>query len=310
MTNIEVERSNLIGVPVDKVYATVRDFKSWPRWSPWLCSEPNCQLHFAPDGSSYSWEGEVVGAGEMKVISEKENEFIDYELTLTKPWKSVAQVRFHFRPEGDRTRTTWSLKSQLPFYLFWMRGMMTSAIGMDYQRGLAMLKDLLKKGSVPSSLDFMGPFSFDGLSYVGIQTSCRIADVAEKMEADMNKVQKWVQDQHITPSGKPLSIYRKWNLTQGTTTYTIGFPVEKIPGWLPENFVSGKIPPCQVQRFQHTGPYRHLGNAWSTGMAHIRAKKWQPLRSVHPFEIYENNPDEVPSEELVTTVHFPIKVGK
>lgn len=310
MSKIEVERSNLIGVPVEEVFATVRDFKSWPLWSPWLCTQPDCQLDFADDNSSYRWEGDVVGAGEMKVVAEKKNEYIDYELTQQKPWKSVSQVRFLFKPEGDRTRTTWELKSKLPLHLFWMRGMTSAAIGMDYQRGLAMLKALMKNGAVPSALDFMGATGFEGLSYVGIQTSCRIADVAEKMEADMLKIKKWVQDQHITPAGKPLSIYHKWSPTQGSTTYTLGFPVEKVPGWLPENFVSGKIPACQVQRFRHTGPYLYLSNAWSTGMAHLRAKKWHPLRSVHPFEIYENDPTEVSAEELVTTVHFPMKAVK
>lgn len=309
MGKIEVERSNLIGAPVEKVYSTVRDFQSWPQWSPWICAEPTCKLEFSDDGSQYSWEGEVVGSGTMKVIAEKENKYIDYELTLLKPWKSVAKVRFIFRPEGDRTRTTWTMNSNLPLYLFWMKGMMTSAIGMDYQRGLAMLKDLLKHGKISSSLDFMGPTQFDGLSYVGIKTSCRIADIAEKMEADMLKLQKWVQDQHITPSGPPFSIYHRWSPTQGTTAYTIAFPVEKVPSWLPENFVSGKIPPCQVQRFRHTGSYRHLGNAWSTGMAHLRAKKWNRLRSVAPFEIYENDPSQVAEDELVTTVHFPMKAS-
>ena len=34
--------------------------------------------------------------------------------------------------------------------------MMEAFIGMDYDRGLLMLKDLVEKGSVPSKLDFIG----------------------------------------------------------------------------------------------------------------------------------------------------------
>ena len=310
MSNFEVERSTLIGKPAEEVYATVRDFKTWPRWSPWLCAEPDCPLVFAPDGNSYSWDGEIVGAGEMKVVAESENESIDYELKMTKPWKSVSKVRFRFGREGDRTRVTWSMEGSLPFYLFWMKGMMTSAIGMEYKRGLAMLKDLIRKGKVPSTLEFAGAGEFRGLVYVGIKNSCQISNIAEKMEADLLRLRKWVQDQHITPSGVPLSIYHKWSLTQGTTCYTIAFPVEKVPGWLPENFVSGKIPVCQVQRIRHTGSYLHLGNAWSAGRASIRAKKWKSRRGIDPFETYDNDPNEVAEEELVTTVHFPMAEGK
>ena len=310
MSTFDVERSNLIGKPAEEVYATVRDFKTWPKWSPWLCAEPDCQLVFSPDGNSYSWKGEIVGEGEMKVVSERENELIEYELTMVKPHKSVSKVRFRFGREGDRTRVTWLMDGSLPAYLFWMKGIMTSAIGMEYKRGLAMLKDLIQKGAVPSNLGFEGQAEFQGLKYVGMKNTCRITDIAEKMEGDLLRLKKWVQDQHITPSGTPLSIYHKWSLVQGTTSYTIAFPVDKVPGWLPENFVSGEIPTCQVQRIRHTGSYLHLGNAWSAGMAYIRAKQWKARRGVHPFETYDNDPGDVAEAELVTTVHFPIAEAK
>ncbi len=308
MSLVEVERSILIGVPIEEVYATVRDFKSWPQWSPWLCAEPNCQLDFTSDGTSYQWNGEVVGAGQMRVTSERANQSIDYELTLTSPIKSVAQVRFLFVPEGDRTRTTWEMKSKLPLSLFWMKGILSANIGMDYRRGLTMLKDYLQLGHVPFEVTLQGVHQFPGLSFVGIKTDCRIVDIAEKMEADMNKLQKWIQDQHITPAGLPLSIYHKWSPVQGTTRYTLAFPVEKIPGWLPENFTSGKIPPCSTQKIQHTGSYNHLISAWAVGHAYTRAKKWQSQRSIAPFEIYESDPEKTLAEKLVTSIHFPQKV--
>lgn len=307
MSNFEVERSNLIKCQVEQVYATVRDFKTWPKWSPWLVAEPDCTLEFSSDGSQYSWNGEVVGAGEMKVLSEKENEFIEYELTLQKPRRSVSKVRIQFGREGDRTRTTLFMFGKLPFYLFWMRGLIVSAVGMDYQRGLAMLKDLMQTGSVPSKIEFLGPEKVEGFHYVGVKTSCRIADVGEKMENDLLRIQKWIQDQHITPGGPPLSIYHKWSLVQGSTTYTLGFPVDKVPGWLPEDIVSGKVVTCEAQRIRHTGSYRHLGNAWAAGMLQIRAKMWTVNRAQAPFEIYQSNPNEVSEEQIVTLIHFPRK---
>lgn len=285
----------------------VRDFQTWPKWSPWLCAEPGCGQEVSADGKENSWDGEVVGSGSMKIVGEQENHSIEYELTLAKPWKSVSKVSFLFGREGERTRITWRMNGKLPFLFFWMEGMLKAGVGSDYQRGLAMLKDYLQLGEIPSDLNFMGEGDFEGLSFVGIKTNCRIADVGEKMEADMARLQKWIQDQNITPSGKPISIYHKWNLTHGSTLYTIGFPVEKIPGWLPEGFDSGTIPQCRVQRIQHTGSYRHLANAWSSGMAQLRAKKWQAARGIPPFEIYENDPTEVAESEIVTTVHFPAK---
>jgi len=132
----EVERSVLIDVPVDQVYTQVRDFQTWPIWSPWLGAEPGCLVEHSPEGTEFKWQGEVVGTGQMKVVKESRNQSIDYELTLLQPWQSTSQVSFTFRPEGERTRIFWKMNGKLPFYLFWMQGTMEAEIGMDYKRGL------------------------------------------------------------------------------------------------------------------------------------------------------------------------------
>ncbi|MBK1833942.1 SRPBCC family protein [Roseibacillus ishigakijimensis] len=306
MSNFEVERSILIGEPAEKVFATVRDFKTWPRWSPWLYAERDCPLDFFPEGKGYAWDGEVIGGGKIEVTSERENEFIELELTLTSPWKSVSRVRFDFGREGDRTRVMWKMHGKLPFYLFFLRDMMVANIALDYKRGLAMLKDLIQKGEVPSKVELLGEEDFAGFSYVGVNTTCRIADVAEKMEMDLHRMEKWVQDQHITPKGPPLAIYHKWSPTQGITRFTLGFPVEKVPGWLPEDLVSEKIPACRVQKIRHTGSYQHLGNAWAAAVARVRARQWKCARGIHPFEIYNSDPGTTADDKLVTTVHFAV----
>jgi hypothetical protein len=242
----------------------------------------------------------------MKVVNETEQRFIECELVMSKPWKSTSRVLFLFRPEGDRTRVTWRLRGNLPFFLFWKHNAIETAIGMDYRYGLAMLKDLLEKGSIPSRIDFEGPQKFTGFSFVGLCTDCRILDVAEKIEADLLKLDKWVGDQHITPGGKAFTIFQKWAFSTGDARYTLAYPVDKVPGWLPEGFVSGKIPNCETYQIRHTGAYRHLGNAWAAGRARLKAKLWKPARGTEPFEVYEREEPEVAASEEVTVVHFPI----
>lgn len=312
MGSFEVERSILIDVPVEQVFAAVRDFKTWPKWSPWLCAEPDCALNFSDDGLMYSWDGKIVGAGKMRITSESKEALIDYDFRMLRPQRSTSRVSFIFRPEGDRTRITWRLNGSVPFFLFWKGEGIAASIGADYRHGLAMLKDLLEKGSVPSKIDFIGPRDFTGYSYVGLRTDCRIMDVGEKKEADLLKVKKWVQDQHVVPIGKAFAIHERWSPANGNTRYTIGYPVEKVPGWLPEGFVSGKIPDCKAYQIQHTGPYRHLGNAWSAGKARAAAKQWQAARHTAAFEVYENKDSgaPVPADSEVTTLWFPIATAK
>jgi len=50
--------------------------------------------------------------------------------------------------DGDQTKVTWTMNGCVPIFLFFMIGMMKAWIGMDYERGLMMLKELAEKGKV------------------------------------------------------------------------------------------------------------------------------------------------------------------
>lgn len=56
-----------------------------------------------------------------------------------------------------------------------MKGMMAASIGMDFDRGLRMLKDYLETGEVHSKLDYPGQTNFEGFHYVGIRSQSSFA---------------------------------------------------------------------------------------------------------------------------------------
>jgi AraC family transcriptional regulator len=55
----------------------------------------------------------------------------------------------------------------------------------------------------------------------------------------------------------------------------------------------------------HTGPYAGLPSAWIGFSAELAKRGLRPLRSLR-FEIYLNDPEEVPENELQTELHLPI----
>ncbi len=132
MPKFSLSRSIEINASSENVYRVVRDFKRWTPWSPWILAEPDCALDFADDGKRYSWEGKIIGSGEMKILDDHANTRIDYELTFLKPWKSTSAVSFQFAESQGVTTTTWSMNGSLPFFLFWMKKMMSAMVGMDY----------------------------------------------------------------------------------------------------------------------------------------------------------------------------------
>tara|TARA_R110002096_G_scaffold105923_8_gene233092 strand:- start:7122 stop:8048 length:927 start_codon:yes stop_codon:yes gene_type:complete len=307
MPKFHVEKSIVMDSPREVVFDHVRDFQSWPEWSPWIITDPGCKVTYAEDGAAYSWDGPVCGAGEMKVVKDQSPEWIVSRLTFLKPWKSFADVRFDLATEDGGTRLTWSMDSELPMFMFWMKSMMVALIGMDYERGLAMLKARLETGVVPSKLEFPGSAPFEGVEFVGVRTRCAIPEIGSHMMADFGKIQDWVCTNEVTPAGKMLSVYHKWQPAKQIVEYTSAVPVESVPAELPEGFISGEIPSCMTFPIQHTGSYQYLGNAWSAGVMRSRNRLIKQSRSIHPFEIYETAPGDVPENETVTTVHFPLR---
>ena len=307
MPNIHVSKSILIKAPAEQIYRKLNDFSHWTAWSPWLIQEPEAKVDVSVGGKSYAWEGKRIGSGNMAVTAETRNQSIDYDLTFLKPWKSTAKVRFELEPKGESTEVTWFMDSSLPFFLFWMKKSMTAFIESDYQRGLALLKDYAEDGEAHSRLDFKGASTFPGCSYLGIRTNCSMDAVGKQMQDDFTRIWTFIGAHQGLVAGEAFSIYHKWDMVNGRVAYTSGVPVKKIPEDLPEGMLSGKIPQSEVYTVRHTGPYLHLGNAWSALFTMQRTKAFKANKQMDPFETYVNLPGEVPENELITEIHFPIQ---
>jgi len=307
MPALYIRKSIVIQASPELVYSRVHDFKQWPAWSPWLCSEPDCPLEYAEDGKSYAWDGQHIGSGSLTRLEETENERLVFRLEFLKPWKSVSEVIFTFAAKDGGTEVTWTMNGSLPFYLFFLKNMMTCMVGMDYDRGLKMLKEYVENGTVVSQIDYPGQETAGGYEYIGIRTQCKITELETAMMADFEKLFQWYDGQDAEASGKPFTSYSKWKFGNGTCEYTIGLPFKPDAVAVPSGYVKDRIPECQAYIVRYTGPYRNLGNAWSAGMARQQAKVFKMDKKIPPFEIYENDPRETPENELVTKLCFPVK---
>lgn len=307
MPKFHVTKTIGIDAPVEKVYQNVSDLSFWKKWSPWLILDPKSEFNLSEDHKSYSWKGPRMGSGEMKVTDEKAPHRVSYDLKFLTPFKSRADVWINLETKDGGTEVTWSMDSSLPWFLFFMTKMMTAYLGMDFWRGLLLLKDLSETGEIHSRLEFKGKTEYPGCTYIGLKTSCSIDEVGSKMSEDFSKLSAIAQELKDAVSGKAFSIYHRWDVVRGRTTYTAAVPVKTIPAGLPAGIVSGEIPATPVNTVRHTGPYLHLGNAWGAQYSMQRNKEFKFNKKIDPFEVYENMPGEVPEKDLVTDVHFSVK---
>ncbi len=308
MPKMYIKKSILIDAAPEKIYPIINDLSNWEQWSPWVIAEPTAMINVAKDGKYHDWEGDIIGSGNLKIEAEVPNVSVDMKLEFIKPWKSKAKTTIALKEVEKGTLVSWTMHSSIPFLLFWMKNQMEIFIGMDYTRGLNMLKDLVETGKTNSNLEFKGVKPFHATTFIGVKTQCDFTKIAENMERDFGELMPYLMQNHQEKiSGNGLSIYHDIQLVKDKVTYTAGHPVSEIPDDLPAHFYVGKLPKFKAYTIRHTGPYRHIGNAWAAGIMHERSKKFKPYRKQAPMEIMYNSPMNTPQNELISEILFPVK---
>lgn len=307
MPKVHVQKSIFIEKSKEDVFKVVNDFHTWSKWSPWLILEKGVTVNVASDGKKYEWSGNLVGSGKMAVTKEIENQKVEYDLNFIKPFKSYAKVGFELKSKENGTEVLWTMDTKLPFFMFWMKTKMEFFLGMDYDRGLQLLKDWCEYGKVHSKLNFIGNEVMPSTSYIGIKTDCHLNELAKNMKKDYTELMTFMNDKHKDLiSGPSFSIYHKWDPIKGEASYTACVPVSSIPTNLSSRMQSSELPQQKMFSIEHTGPYRHAGNVWSAQMMRERAKTFKRNKNADPIEVYLNSPQDTAENELRSKVLMPI----
>ena len=309
MPAFNVSRSIQIDVPQQKVFETVADFGTWTIWSPWLCAEPEAKVTVTDNpnsvGSIYSWDGEIVGAGEIEHQVLNNYDRIEEEIRFTKPWKSKSKVSFDLQTEDATTRLSWTMDGSLPWFMFWMKPMMQTMIGMDYDRGLKMLKEWLETGSIASKTEIRGIETIGPIRMAGVSNTCRVEDVGSEMDRTMSEAEQKLSE-HNLPADEGISVYKAFDMKKGTFGYISGF---MIPESAPEELsglTTWSLPGSRALRVDHVGPYCHLGNGWSAANQYARSRKLKQAKG-GAFEIYRTSPKTTEANDLQTEIYLPLK---
>lgn len=305
----DVIKTITINAPLDRVYELVADFSHWQSWSPWVVVEPDCSVDVEGAakvvGHSMSWDGKIIGSGKNTLVGITDEQ-LDYDLSFYKPWKSQAKVTFVFEPLGEQTKVVWKMDSSMPLFMFFMIKMMKNLVGMDYDRGLRMLKEVAENGEMKCETMNNGIQDYLGFSYVGIQRTLPYADMSVAMQADFEKIVKDVVIDGQKGARHWVCIYPKFDMKNMMVTYIAAISDEDAAELnLGSEYIKGSINNTKALEIKHNGSYEFLGNAWSMGMMTMRALKMKG--NGDPFEQYWNSPLEEKPEALKTSIYYPIK---
>lgn len=142
-----VTRTATLPVPAAAAFDQVNDFQKWEAWSPWAKLDPAVKNTFSGPksgaGSVFAWEGNSqVGAGRMTLLESRPGELVRIKLEFIKPFPSVCDTEFTFKPDGQGTAVTWTMAGQNSFIgkAMCLFVSMDKMVGGDFERGLGNLK--------------------------------------------------------------------------------------------------------------------------------------------------------------------------
>jgi DNA gyrase inhibitor GyrI len=311
---LRVERSLTMPVEPARVFAAVRDLRGWPSWSPWLMHEPDAQVEFSdqPDGEGgwYSWEGKHIGSGRLTTTYIAAPFRIEHRLRFSRPFRATSEAWWAFAglsaDEGSGTRVTWGMKGRMPFLLRFLTPLMSSAIGKDFELGLAMLRGQLDPEAEHPRIRFVGVTELEEQQALTIPYSGGLDDMVEAMRQGFPRLAAQLSAQGLVPPGPPFTAYHRINARASQFSCDLAMPVPDGPrfaGLSVKRFAGGRCFLTEVQ-----GSYDFLGAAWYSVMGHLRMYRLKQDSARPSLEVYAVDPAKVRhSNELLTRIFVPIR---
>lgn len=308
----DISRTRTINAPSAVIYNEIIDFKNWSAWSPWIEKDPTLSFTYPEKTSgvdgSYSWEGKD-GKGTMKTLSVIENDSILQELKFEN--FPPSNVYWKFKESGQSTDVSWGMTSEKTSFMMKffavISGGMDKMIGPDYERGLEKLDSLVIEKMSKYTINVDGIKEYGGGFYLYKTTNATNSNISSTMAKQYGSIGAYMAQNQIAMHGMPFTIYQEMNMNEGTVIMSNGIPVsQKIDINDDSGILCGFIPKTKVLKTTLKGNYTNLSEAWKKAMEHV-AKNNLTHSDLKPFEIYTNDPGQVPNPaDWITEIYIPI----
>lgn len=313
--SFEVTRTRTIKAPASIIYNNVIDFKNWETWSSWVEKEPTTVISLSQQtkgiGGSYSWTDKD-GSGTMKTIETVANTSIQQVMQFAE--FPASDVSWGFKPNEDgSTDATWTISGKdLPFdfkAFAAFTGGMEKQIGPHFDRGLEKLDSVVQASMKVYSVNVNGITQHSGGFYLYNTTSCKIDELASKMQDMLPKVSNYVMKNNISMAGAPYVNYHKWDEENNAVIFSCCVPtVEKVITDSDSEILTGQLKPFKAVKTTLKGNYENLKEAWETAMKYIPENNLIPEEQGPTIETYLTDPIRTPNPaDYITEIYIAVK---
>lgn len=145
------EKTVMINAPIEKVWNNANSMKSFNLWNPWLKLDPAMKMDYFGNsgtvGDGYSWDSknDEAGAGKQTIVEIEPMKKIKTEMIFLRPFEGESTSNLIFSPEGNSTKVTWDLDTEIEYPMNFMKLFMDDQMDKSYSEGLNSLKEISEK---------------------------------------------------------------------------------------------------------------------------------------------------------------------
>ncbi|MGB5333691.1 MAG: SRPBCC family protein [Woeseiaceae bacterium] len=295
------------------VFALLNDFRRYALWSPLVDTDPNVRILYSGSGSgvgaTMSWDGAIVGSGTQTIVESKPYDHIGIVMNPGEPGE--ARSMFDLAAGTGTTIVSWRFEADYGMNLVarYFAPMLGRIVARDYESGLASLNELAE--SLPSA-DF-GDTEIEHMTveaaeiaYLPATSRPEPAAMSEAMGDAYFQVLNFIDANDLQVAGAPMSIMRTFSGAE--LMFDAAIPVRGVTASTPRDEATVKIGLTQagpVIRVKHIGSYRTLTETHRKISAYLAAHGIE--RNGATWESYVSDPGDVPEDDLLTYVYYPIK---
>lgn len=311
-------RSKIIEAPKPVVFNLVNNFKSWPRFSPWLEQDNEAILTYNEIAiglnSAYSWNGAVLGEGNMKTIGVNANDSINQKIEFIKPFESNSNINWYFEDTKEGTKVTWEMNGKQDFMTKMytaFNGSIEENTAKDFDRGLFKLDSIAKVDIKKYDVVVNGVTKYAGGFHLYNTTATSMVNFKSKMQSMIEELMTFAGRNRIKTSGNLFVIYHKWDTENNSVMFSCALPTPNKIVSTDTSILTGQLAPFKALKTTLTGDYSNLQEAWNKAMSHIKENNLTQDENGVSIESYLNTPVRTPNPaNLITEIFIPLKEAK
>ena len=308
-----VEVSIEIDAQPATVFALLNDFRRVALWTPMVDTDPNVRILYSGErrgvGATMSWDGAIVGSGTQTIVESIPFEVVGLRINPGEAGEALSTFRLVLGT--GTTIVNWGFDADygMNFVGRYFAAMLGGIVATDYRAGLVNLKTLAE--SLPRA-DFSNLeieeilVTASDIAYMQTTSRPEPAAMSEAMGKAYFQILNYIDRAGLAVAGAPLSITRTFSGAE--LGFDAAIPVRGVTPATPRSDNSvmlGQTYEGMVIRVKHVGSYRALTMTHRKISAYLAAHGIE--RNGAAWESYVSDPGDVPEEQLITYVYYPIR---